>query len=287
MPIDYAQAERVFNISFSKLDRPAARVDFPRMGALSEQMTNLLTAPDPAAATFPHQHLSMLATASIEMWHRAIHSFIWSVALTEDSPLWSSVSGYYASHYVMRAFAHSMGIYKSFIQKSALQIVPQGTQFVGTRLSERGGEHAFYWRAVKGHPRYRADPLFHENQERDVNKRVDESDVLHRNFANYADHLDSFTAAKFSSTGKVAERVQKISRIRRHSVTASAPQRDSFPDIGNVQILAFQRIVAFNDFLEEKVPNNRFWRTHRRPSWCRDVMLFQLEEQGPEQPLSA
>jgi hypothetical protein len=287
MPIDYAEADRIFELSFEKLNRPAAKMGFPKMGSLSEIITKMLKASTPTAAILPHQHVSMLATASIEMWHRAIHSFLWSVALTEDSPLWSSVSGYYASHYVMRAFAHSLGIYKSFVQRSALQIVVQGNHFVCSQLSESGGEHAFYWKAVKGHSRFRSDPLFHENQERDVNRRADESDVLHRNFANYADHLDSFTAARFTSKEKVAEEVRKIGRIRRHSVLVSAPQRDSFPDVANVQILAFQRIVAFNDFLDDEVPNNRFWKAHRRPSWCKDVMLFQVEDQGPEQPMSS
>jgi hypothetical protein len=281
-PINYSTADLVFEISFARLNRADAKMSFPKMGSLSEQITDLITA-GAANGTLLHRFHSMFATASVEMWHRAIHSFMYSVALTKDSPLWSSVSGYYSSHYVMRAFAHSMGLYKSFIKREALQIVPNGNQLGFTELSESGGEHAFYWKAVKQHPLFIRDPLFHQNIERDVNRRMDESDVLHRNFANYADHLDTFAPINFSSVEGVAKRVERISHFRRNSVTAAAPQRDSFPDITNVQILAFQRIVEFSDFLDKRIPDNRFWKTHRRPSWCRDIMLFKVESQGLEE----
>jgi hypothetical protein len=69
------------------------------------------------------------------------------------------------------------------------------------------------------------------------------------------------------------------------SVTEAS--RDDYPDLQNVQILAFQRIVAFQDFLDESIPNNRFWKAHRRPSWCRDSMIYRLEEQNIEQPEAA
>lgn len=287
MPIDYSFADRVFELSFGKLDKSSARMDFPKIGTLALHFRELLRDTNTTSPTVSHQRCPMLASAGVEMWHRAIHSFLWSVALTETSPLWSSVSGYYASHFVMRAFAHSMGIFKSFIQRTAIQIVLHGNQFVCERLSDGGGEHSFYWKAVKGHPKLVSNPLFRENNERENNRQEDKSDALHRTFANYADHLDSFTALKFSTTDKVSERVEKISRIRRHSVTAPTPQREYFPDIDKVQILAFQRIVAFHDFVDEKIPKNRFWRAHRRPSWCSDVISFQIEDQGLEQPANA
>lgn len=284
MPIDYASADRVVELSFGKLDKPSAKMDFPKPGMLSRHLSTLIGG-STATPTFLHQDSPMFASAGVEMWHRAIHSFLWSVSLTEGSPLWASVTGYYASHFVMRAFAHSMGIFKSFTKKVAVQVVVQNGQFVCTQLTDKGGEHAFYWKAVKGHPRFTSNPLFRENNEREDNKKEDKSDALHRNFANYADHLDSFAPLKFSSTKEVAERVEKISRIRRHSVTAPTPQRDDFPDIDKVQILAFQRIITFHDYLDNNVQKNRFWRTHRRPSWCKDVMSFQVEDQGPEQLL--
>jgi len=227
----------------------------------------------------------MLASAGVEMWHRAIHSYLWSVALTEISPIWASNTGYYASHFVMRAFAHSMGIFKSFTKRAAIQVVLRNGHFVCNQLTDHGGEHAFYWKAVKGHPKLVSNPLFRENNEREDNKKEDQSDARHRNFATYTGHLNAFVAPSFPPAEEVTLRLEKISRIRRHSVTAPTPQRGRFPDLGNVQILAFQRIVAFHDFLDEKVPGNRFWRAHRRPSWCKDVISFQVEDQGLEQPL--
>lgn len=285
MPIDYSLADRILELSFKKLDR-SRRMGFPKPGTLSSYVSQLMSNPT-ADQVLSHQYCPMLASAGVEMWHRAIHSFLWSVTLTESSPLWSSITGYYASHFVMRAFAHSMGIFKSFTRRTAVQIVTHGAQFVCAPLSDNTGEHAFYWKAVKGHPGFVSNSLFRENNERENNRREDKSDVLHRNFANYTDHVDSFTALAFSSANAVAQRVEKIHVIRRYSVRVLTPQRDGFPDLDTVQILAFQRIVAFHDFLDEKVPDSPFWRAHRRPSWCKDVMLFQIEDRGMEQPLVA
>jgi len=277
MPIDYSAIDRVFELSFAKLDKPNAKMDFPSPGSLSLHLNGLLAKAGAMPPTLSHQHSPMLASASVEMWHRAIHSFLWSVALAECSHLWASVSGYYASHFVMRAFAHSMGLFKSFTYRKVVQVVMVKGHFACSLSETNHGEHAFYWKAVKAHPKLLANPLFRENYERDP-----KSDSAHRTFANYTDHLDNFAPLEFPGLETVAMIVEKISRIRLHSVTE--PSREDYPDLQNVQILAFQRIVAFHDFLEERVPNNRFWRAHRRPSWCKDVMVFQVEDQGLEQP---
>src|SRR5712692_153400 len=159
MPIDYSSIDRVFDVSFGKLHRPSASLDFPAPGTLSDEF-NVLIESGAASLVLSHNKSQMLASGSVEMWHRAIHSFLWSVTLTETSPLWASVSGYYASHYVMRAFAHSMGIFKSFTNRGAIQIEMVGGQFVLSRFTSRKGEHAFYWNAVKGYPRFATNPLF-------------------------------------------------------------------------------------------------------------------------------
>lgn len=277
MPIDYSAADQVVEKSFGKLDNPPGSWDFPPRGSLSQCLNVLLAKPGKTPPALTHQQSRLFASAGVEMWHRAIHSFLWSVALTESSHLWSSVSGYYASHFVMRAFAHSMGIFKSFTLKKTIQVVIQDRQFVCMLPDAPGGEHAFYWKAVKGHAKFALNPLFRENNERDMN-----SESAHRTFANYTDHLDNFSPLKFPGLETVATNVGQISRIRLGSV--APPSRDDYPDLRNVQILAFQRIVAFHDFLEERVPQNRFWRAHRSPNWCKDVMVFQVENQGLEQP---
>jgi hypothetical protein len=277
MPIDYVTADRIVELTFGKLDKPSAKLTFPDRGTLSKHIYELLGNMDAAAPILTHDHSSLLASAGVEMWHRAIHSFLCSVALTKSSPLWASVSGYYSSHFVMRAFAHSMGIFKSFSQKKVIQVTIENGQFVCTPLiwNGNGGEHPFYWKAVKGHPNLLNNDLFRENSERDI-----KSDSSHRTFANYIDHFNSFVPLDFPPMNDVADNVERISRIRLHSVTS--PSRDNFPDLQNVQILAFQRIIAFQDFLDDKVPKNRFWKAHRRPSWCKNVMLYQVEEQGLE-----
>lgn len=277
MLIDYVTADRVVELTFGKLDKPNSRLDFPERGSLSKRIHQLFDNKGDLTPTLPHPQSMLLASAAVEMWHRAMHSFLWSVALTESSPLWASVSGYYSSHFVMRAFAHSMGIFKSFSQKKVIQVLVENGQFVCTPLGwKESNEHAFYWKAVKGHPTLLHNPLFRENNERDPR-----SDSIHRTFANYTDHLGLFPPLAFPSLGEVAENIEKISRIRRYSVTS--PSRDDYPDLQNVQILAFQRIVAFQDFLDDKVSKNRFWRAHRRPTWCKDLMRFQVEEQDLEQ----
>jgi hypothetical protein len=273
MPIDYSSSDRVLQLSFGKFNR-SSRLDFPAPGTLARELSSLLEDPNP---TLPQDRWRILASAGVEMWHRAIHSFLWSVALTETSPLWASVSGYYASHFVMRAFAHSLGLFKSFAKRRAIQVMVGGGQFFVSDAQMQLGEHVFYWRAIKGHPTFATNPLFRENNERDPH-----SDSAHRTFANYTDHIDTFKPMKCLETTSIITNIEKISRIRLHSVTEAS--RDGYPDLQNVQILAFQRILAFNDFLDERIPSNRFWKAHRRPNWCRDIMLFQTEENVMEAP---
>ncbi|HKO99183.1 MAG TPA: hypothetical protein VJU86_19445 [Pyrinomonadaceae bacterium] len=277
MPIDYSSIDRVFDVSFGKLDSPGASLAFPAPGTLSDEL-NVLIDSGGASLVLSHTKSHMLASGSVEMWHRAIHSFLWSVTLTETSPLWASVIGYYASHYVMRAFAHSMGIFKSFTAKKAIQIEMVGAQFVLSCFTSDKGEHPFYWNAVKGYRRFATNPLFYENHLRSM-----DSDSAHRTFANYTDHVNSFKPMKCPDLGWVMEYIEKISHFRLGS-SVKKPSRDEYPDLQDVQILAFQRIVAFNDFLDERIPRNRFWRTHRRPPWCKDVMLFEIEDSGLESP---
>lgn len=280
MPIDYSSIDRVFEVSFGKLDRASASLAFPEPGTLSNEL-NVLIDSGRASLVLSHKKSQMLASSSVEMWHRAIHSFVWSVTLTPTSPLWASVSGYYASHYVMRAFAHSMGIFKSFTARKAIQVEMVGAQFVLSCFTSDKGEHPFYWNAVKGYGRFASNPLFYENHVRDM-----DSDSAHRTFANYTDHVNSFQAVRCPTLKWVMEYIEKISHFRLGS-SVKKPSRDEYPDLQDVQILAFQRIVAFTDFLDERIPTNKFWRAHRRPTWCKDVMLFQIEDSGLESPSMA
>ena len=52
---------------------------------------------------------ALFGSAAVEMWLKAVHSFLISTSVMKASPVWSAVSGYYSSHYVMRAFSHLFG----------------------------------------------------------------------------------------------------------------------------------------------------------------------------------
>ena len=125
---------------------------------------------------------------------------------------------------------------------------------------------------MKDHPFFKSNPLFRENSERNPN-----SDSSHRTFANYTDHLSSYPTMGLPKLDFVSSKVERISHIRLHSV--ESPNREDYPDLENVQILAFQRIIAFHDFLDSKLNGGVFWNENRRPSWCKGVMVFQVAEQ--------
>src|SRR5437660_9704152 len=118
MPIDYSGADDVLQLSFGALNRGSAPLAFPSRGILSGYVSDWL---DPSASgpqvVRPIEG-RCFASAAVEMWHRAIHSFLCSVALTETSPLWSRITGYYSSHFVMRAFSHALGFFKSFRRRT-------------------------------------------------------------------------------------------------------------------------------------------------------------------------
>jgi len=280
MDVDYSRAEQTLDLSFQSLNRRRrARLEFPPKGALSAALTAVCDG-NPAVTILPHQQIYLFSTAGVEMWHRAIHSFLWSVALTKGSPLWSSVTGYYASHFVMRAFANIFGIAKLFQAKRCIQVFIDHGQFACSTIASKDGEHAFYWKAVKGYPDFLGNPLFRLNSERDH-----KSESSHRTFANYVDHISSFLPLQFPDVEVVADKVERISRIRLHSV--APPSRDDYPDLENVQILAYQRIVTFRDFLDERLTNNDFWDAHRNPNWCENVMMYKIEDAAMELPVTA
>jgi hypothetical protein len=70
--------------------------------------------------------------------------------------------------------------------------------------------------------------------------------------------------------------IQKISGIRLESV--GKPEVEKYPDLETLQVLAFHRILAFQTFIDDRVTNNPFWRTHREPTWCKDIMAFQTPD---------
>jgi len=283
MKIDYASADKVMKVTFDRVSGKG--LAFPEKGTLSELVKDTLGDPSKGMPVVPHQKCHLLASASVEMWHRAIHSFLWSVALKDRSELWSSVTGYYSSHFVMRAFAHALGIYRSFTHRTVFQLNFEKGSLVCNSITDRKhGEHQFYWSVVKEYPRFLTDSIFSYNHESGVGKKgFEQSDYLHRNFANYTDHIDHFSELSFPKVPDLSKLIAQISIRRKHSV--ELPRRARYPDLQAVQTLAYQRIVAYRDFLDERVPRNAFWDAHRDPVWARPLMnKYTLETESIAAP---
>lgn len=265
---------RQINIMFKALNKQSAAKAFPQRRALA----NLLRArcapfdSDIVAAKAPD--LPTFATAAVEMWLRATHSFLISASLTEASPIWASVAGYYSSHYSVRAFAHLFGHFHLHHEKRVVQLKRDGSGFVFEIEKKNGGgrEHKLYWKFVAEHSELKDDPFFYPNRE-----DLPNSDGSHRNCANYADHLNVFPMFKPLNEECLARRIQKISEIEISAVPI--PNADKFPNVDAVQILAYHRIVKFRRMLDEVPgPDNKFWKVHRDPSWKPKGLTFEIVE---------
>ncbi|MER2514504.1 MAG: hypothetical protein ABTQ25_19165 [Nitrosomonas ureae] len=265
--------------SFEPLRTQAAAKSLPIPYILSKSIEQWIERRSGDTVDLSPENVRLFATAAVDMWLRAVHSFLISASLTKTSPIWSSVSGYYASHYCVRAFAHLLGYFQSFREKKIAKL-----EFLGTRgrcsfRQKRGSdrEHQFYWKVVKETPSFSADPLFKNN--------VDESDsiiaeVKHRDIANYCDHLSSYIP-QFSPLNEeiLKSRIAFIAGM--HFDAPPSPQKSKFPDVETIQILAYHRIVRFREVVNEVLgDSNRFWKVNRSPAWTAKFINFQLTEQG-------
>jgi hypothetical protein len=261
--------------AFAPLNNEAAVHAFPEPASLSGALDK--ASPSATTGIVPQGKTpliaKMFATAAVDMWMRAVHSFLISASLTGVSPIWASVTGYYSSHYTVRSIAHLLGFFQLFTRKKIIRLELQNGRFVCSfgPKTERDHEHRFYWKIVKSNPLFAADPFFTENT-------GDESDVKHRNQANYADHLSKFPVFRPLDAGAVKSRIERISEIEFQA--PPIPQISLFPDIESVQILAYHRLVRFRDLMDTIVgTSNRFWKVHRNPTWARDFMDFQVTEE--------
>jgi hypothetical protein len=226
------------------------------------------------------QLASHFGTAAVEIWQRSVHSFLISTSLTDASPIWASVSGYYSSHYSVRGIAHLLGYFYLFSRRTVARL-DLGTRGGYTcsfspkpKGVSPGGEHQIYWALVKRDPIFAADPLFTENRQ-----DADESDAAHRNFANYIDHICRYPVFHPLDKNSMQVRVDHISKIVFDDTPI--PRRSKFPDVEYVQLIAYHRIVSFRKILDEVLGSaNRFWHVHRNPSFATEFIDFQLAERG-------
>jgi len=262
-------------VMFAGLNRQSAVNSLPEPGTLSRELSEYVK---PSSATeivaARPEVFSHLGTAAVEMWLRSVHSFLISASLTNASPIWASVSGYYSSHYSIRAFAHLFGIFHLHGKKRIVYFERQGNRHV-FRIEKKQGndrEHKIYWQHVSQHAELRDDPFFYSIPEVEPI-----SDGAHRNRANYTDHVDRFPVFLPLNAEFLERRVEQISKVELSDVPV--PRAESFPDIVSVQFVAYHRLVKFRCFLDEVLGSrNRFWKVQRNPSWCPGKMKFSVVE---------
>ena len=221
--------------------------------------------------------LTLFATASVDMWLRAIHSFLISASLTATSHIWASVAGYYSSHYSVRALAHLLGYFQLHAQKKIVKLHVENGRYLCdyTRKTGADREHTAYWRLVKRAPLFASDQLFTENAS-DGNVS---SDVAHRDRANYIDHLGTFPTFKPLNATELKNRIDRISSIE--FTVPPIPDSDKYPDVESVQIIAYHRLVRYRDLVNNILGgDNRFWSVCRNPAWAQDYVDYQLTEQA-------
>jgi hypothetical protein len=263
------QIERMFG----ELNRQSAAGAIPEPGTLSDLLSTFVDESS-NSNTVPAkpQVLTCFATAAVEMWLRAVHSFLISASLTQASPIWSAVAGYYSSHYSVRAFAHLMGTFQLYRKRRIAYLAKDAGHLV-VRIEKKHSdhrEHKFYWKFVSEHPALVKDPFFYA-----VPDDAPESDGGHRNRANYIDHIDRFPVFVPLDAESLERAVERISTVELSSVPI--PRPDHFPDTLSVQFVAYHRIVKFRRFLDETPGvRNRFWKVQRKPQWCPPTMNFSV-----------
>ncbi len=125
---------------------------------------------------------------------------------------------------------------------------------------------------MKATKAFEGDDLFTDN-----NQEADESDVRHRNHANYSDHLFQYPQFFVAKEDTIKNRIEHISKIAVD--TAPLPRIDKFPDLEYVQLIAYHRIVRFRRLLDDVLEGkNAFWERHRTPDFASGYIDFQLTE---------
>lgn len=263
--------------------RPLANLPsgkFPQAETLASSLRKITPRAGATSSPITSELASYFGTAAVEIWLRSVHSFLISLSLTDASPIWASVSGYYSSHYSVRGTAHLLGYFYLFNGKKVVRLEIGSRSAYLCSFPQKpkgvplGGEHQLYWSLVKRDPVFSADPLFTENKQ-----DVDESDAAHRNFANYVDHIHKYPVFHPLDKALIKTRVDHISKIV--LTDAPIPRRSKFPDVEYVQLIAYHRMVCFRKILDEALgKSNRFWNVHRNPSFATEFIDFQLAEGG-------
>lgn len=213
--------------------------------------------------------LPMFISGSIEMWQRALHSFLVSVALTDSSHIWASTTAYYASHYVMRSVCHLFGVFALAQRHELLELKPAKGRFQIGVLLKGFREHQSYWTTAAMLITDRPD-LFHENDEE-----------AHRSFGNYQDHIDQLRNVTPWNERTMQDRIAALARMPADPILPKDGEiEDVYPNIVGAQALAMHRICFMRERLDVILGSkNKFWNANRAPGWCANIMKYQMEPQ--------
>ena len=269
--------EKKVELLFQPLNKPGAKSRLSQFGRLTKEFETIFDSAKKAGTNDSEievkpEQSSLFASAAVEIWQRAVHSFLISASTTEASPLWSAVSGYYASHYSVRGLAHLLGHYQLYRKRKIVRIDIIDGKIICKFLPKGGSdrEHKYYWKIVKEDPLFKTNPFFTENPE-----DTSPSDIGNRSRANYLDHLDDFRNFTPLSEDKLKTRIEFLSSMNLSDVPL--PRRQYCPDVDNVQIVAYHRIIKFRSFLDNILgTKNNFWSVHREPTWSKDYIDFQV-----------
>lgn len=224
----------------------------------------------------PQEIVKLFATASIEMWHRSLHSYLISLSLTSSSHIWCSVAGYYSSHYSVRSLAHALGVFQLFDAGKIIELDLTGannTCNVRKKTTIEGREHNMYWKFVKSKPPFDSDPLFTIN--RPNNGQL--SDAKHRERANYADHIDQVPNFTPLDLLYLKERANHIAKIPLDD--PPIPDSLNYAELENVQIVAYHRMVTVRNYLDDILGTSiNYWKVNRDPAWARTIVNYEIVE---------
>lgn len=271
-----ASAQARVKAAFGVLNTVGAGT-FPRPIALTAHLESIIPPGRMGAVAVNAKVASLFGTAAVDIWLRAIHSLLISAALTRASPLWASVAGYYSSHYSVRGIAHLLGYFTLHRKKLVVQLNVTSGHLTCDFMKKGGGdgEHLFYWKVVHRDEHFASDPLFPLNDDGSTM-----SDSGHRGRANYGDHVERIPAFHALGEHEIKRRLERISEMLDFDAPP-LPSWDRYPDVDSVQIVAYQRIIRFRQFLDQILgATNRFWEVHRNPPPVRALMDFQVTEQS-------
>jgi len=176
----------------------------------------------------------------------------------------------------VRGLAHLLGYFQLHGRKKVVRFNIEKGKY-NCSIEKKGGsdrEHKFYWKTVKQDLNFCDNPFFTVNE--DVSNKPDaESDVGHRNKANYFDHINNFPSFCPLSEVVLKDRIDYLSKIQLSAVPL--PRKSKYPDIDNVQMVAYHRLIIFRSLLDNILGgSNTFWKVHRNPAWCSAYINFQV-----------